>query len=778
VNSKSEKPHFKWKQRTPEQRVGRRAILRFEELTDELERDLRDIIASQESGKDLPAFNVSFVSADRLLNLDCSQGHNCTRYYNLRLLKTFRLTDSPDETYPIEPALHWIRNNKNLFEPLFRSADHLEKHSHNHFDRFCKALGAVDSLLNASTLKKPENRSESEKDADQAKVENAVAKVHDLLIEAIAAMPYKGLLPGALDHIFFTKGWQKPFTKPASFCLQFGKENELGRVWSADSDEKYKTKEDAYPLVKEAKELIPLEAFPCERRTDKDPAELGTLYIDQFINWFTLGLQPDANGADNPSPYKGANKDLKGLALPVYHFHSRNGEPVGGFEGWLVVIVDSETKETDLQSISQTLSTDGRSALLLASRSFSRRVREERMRELIEKEWTKHTTDPRSFTFEHFPEYDGWTVEKEFSAIVSKKEEHWLFAFLKNKDGIYHIYDKPPLSEEKASKQEKLSAFHDGREITHIAVWLPNLKGQAPRNQIPPLIFRKRDDTILPADHNDLVAYGFHITQSIHQIYESARLRHKVGETAGELLAQDLAHQIQHISVAISDRWMIPCTSWNRILHEVGEGRSAQLNSIIKTGYKVAPVPEIYDHVERILGLWTATKTEGLFPVNERIEQNICYLKEVLSKAASIAMSEWICSELKGITLDTSKGISHALARLRMAGKLNKMCSYENVEHIAVGKWNDSKRLINLVRLYQTIYFNAFRHATKPIDAKVKSKRPLSISLSNSSVTTPGAANRGERVIQNLAEAVQCRAEWKYENGIFIRSIQDIRQEP
>jgi len=515
----------KWKQRTPEQRVGRRAILRFEELTDELERDLRDITAAEGNSNNLPDFAVSFVSVDRLLELDCSEGHECTRYYNLRLIKTYRLTDpeKPDYEDKIAPAFHWIRKNKKLFRPLFDCADLLEKHSHNHFDKLCHALDSIDSLLNDTNQPKS--------DAERPQYEREAARIHDLLAEAIAAMPYKGLLPKALDDIFyFGSDWQRPVPGAARFRLKF----EDSKVWSADSD-RHRDEESAVTLLKQADELIPIEPFLQEwgeEKTREDTTALGELYIDQFINWFTLGITPDKTGADRKSPYQSVVKDLDGLALPAYHFHTKNGQPVGGFEGWLVLIVRPETNDEDLHRLSQKLTSNGRSAFMLACRSFSRRVREERMRELVEKEWTAHTTDLRSFTLAHFPEYDGWLAEKEQEPTTSipQIEEHWLFAFLRMDGGQFLVYDKPPDPATTADSQDKTAVFHDSSDVTHVAVWPPSRNGHTPSHDTPPLIFRKRDDTILPKTdsnegHDNLVAYGFHITQSVHQIYEAARIK-------------------------------------------------------------------------------------------------------------------------------------------------------------------------------------------------------------------------------------------------------------
>ena len=740
--------------------MRRRAILRFEELTDELERDLRDIIKPRKSCKDLPAFNVSFVSADRLLNLDCPQGHNCTRYYNLRLLKTFRLTDAPGETPSIEPALHWIRKNKNLFEPLFRSADYLEKHSHSHFDRFCQALEVLDSLLDGNNkLKGRDNRSE---------FENAAAKVHDLLIEAIAAMPYKGLLPGALDHIFFHEGWDNSFAQLPRFCLKFGDEDKPGKVWSPDCDT-YKSKKQAFTLLKQAKELIPLAAFPDRQSSHNDSHALGTLYIDQFINWFTIGLPPDIDGADNLSPYKGAGKDLRGLALPVYHFHTKEGQPVGGFEGWLVLLVDAKTKPQSLARLSKCLIRDGAAALSFACRSFSRRVREERMRELVEKEWTTHTTDPRSFTLAHFPEYDGWTVEKEPAAPVPKKEDHWLFAFLMKNGVNFEIYDKHPHSVKTANSQEVPAVFHDIREATHIAVWPPKRKGEALRDQTPPLVFRKRDDTILPSDHNDLVAYGFHITQSIHQIYEAATLKQKSEDTATNLLAQDFAHQIQHVSKAIWDRWLISPQSWDGLISKLPIEEADQL----RQHFKIAPIPGLFQHVSNILGLWSAYKLDNLFPSELRTNK-YCTLHDVLSKASALAASEWIAFRSKGWTISTPQRTRNVVEISKAAKILVEGCSIGSTQGTLVAEWEGGDEIIiGHTRLFQALYFNAFRHANASVNVRWD-PADSKLSLSNPVSDSRNSAGNGDAVIRNLAHCLGLSiTEGTIHNGVFIRSITD-----
>lgn len=508
MSSESSSPVRKWKEPTPEQRVSHRAILRFRELADEFARDLNEILRATRSDNSLeerpPNIGVYFISSDRNPDLlpDSYPDQDCCRYYNLRLLETYRLTGPDNEEIPIKPALDWIKVHFTDFEPLFRCSDHLENHQHDHYAQFERLVEAL----------KAERKSE--------KIFQLAEQVHDLIVEAISAMPYTGLLPSALDEGFRKENYLD-LTVPVQFDLKFGDKENDGKVCFPCFKKIKKV-----DLKKNPDSLISRKAF--KDNGEKQAKDLGRLYIGQFINWFTLGFDPvaDSSKMDSPYQFKGHSGDLEGLALPVFHFHDHAGEPVGGCEGWAVIHFSTDPLSAKLAktgfSMVRSKLIQAKAAFHLACRSFSRRVREERMRELIEKEWSGRVSDPRGFTLAHFNEFDGWIADSSLTLEFTNLEPHWIFCFLRQKNNTVQIYDEKQSGED-SNQHANVSKFYEPSLITHVAV-VPPLRGKLP-DWTKPLIFCKRRDTLLPPLHDDVVKYGFHITQSVHQIYEMASLK-------------------------------------------------------------------------------------------------------------------------------------------------------------------------------------------------------------------------------------------------------------
>lgn len=543
----------KWSKPTPKQRLSHRSILRFVELADQLARDLCTILLPDcerlwEQNQDAPApLGVYFVSVDRHSPLEPRSAENPTpvRYYNLRLLKTFRLTDDPDEEFRIKPVWDWIKDKKNYpaFQPLFQCADFLEEHSRDHYKLFEQCIEEANTLDALPALDAQDDR-----DSLGKQEKDIAERVHDLLVEAIAAMPYTGLLPSALDRWFYTDKWRLKTAEPVLFSLKFGDPQEPhdGKVifsYSKNWFGRYSSK--VIPLRKQETGLIPSEAFgKMPKNAAKKAAELlGGLYIKTFINWFTLGATPSVpTEKSDGSPYDQASKDIEGFALPIHHFFDRAGNQVGGFEGWVVVYDERIGNASYKRAF--TKARRNKKAVTLALRSFSRRIREERLRELIEKEWLT-TSDCHSFTLHHFQEFDGWIPEKREDFGLPCREEHWQFAFLAGKEEVFEEGKAPRI---RFTLYDKLGPSstreHDPRKITHIAVCPPFHRGGTSEPE-KPLLFRRREDTILPEDHHDLVDYGFHITQAVGQIYNAARLKEKAAQEANLQGRVSVSHSLQ-----------------------------------------------------------------------------------------------------------------------------------------------------------------------------------------------------------------------------------------
>lgn len=334
----SENPEVvrKWQQPTAKQRLSHRSILRFVELADQLARDLSTLLLPEGEEEEQEVLGVYFVSADRHRDLepDPVQGGSPLRYYNLRLLKTFRLLDDDKfEKKPIKEVWEWIKRNRNYerFTPLFKAADYLEGHSRCHYTLFAKCIEEANA----------DDRQSEKQQRDIAE------RAHDLLVEAIAAMPYMGLLPSSLDQWFYGEGWVTTRSEPVLFKLDYG----AGKVFFTPA------KIEKKPLEKDTGKLIPAEAFTkvpsgshADELIEQLRKDLGELYLKSFINWFTLGLDPAETDpvkleastviANDFSPYPQVDdqsKNIDGFALPIYHTYDKEGNPMGGFEGWAII---------------------------------------------------------------------------------------------------------------------------------------------------------------------------------------------------------------------------------------------------------------------------------------------------------------------------------------------------------------------------------------------------------------------------------------------------------
>ena len=509
--SPNQKPN--WQQQTPAQRLSNRTVLRFKIVADELCNALKSIMPEIDG--------VLFVSADRTEEID--EVRSCSppqRYYNLRLLQTCQFTNEEE----IKPLWNWLLKNADQFEVLFRLAANVENKA-NRFPRFNELI--------AEANKSP---------ADPKKLRRLKESVHDLLIEAIAVMPYTHLLPSVFDSVFFKNSWKSTNDKPYWFEFN-GKEKKV-EVWEFDGFVKQCPNNlPELDFSDRCQDLIAQGHFAAKGspKDMEDRKALGELYLNVFINDFMLGSDlknPKPIEDEWYSPYrkrKGNLKSVKGFFIPVYHFQDSKGKSAGGFEGWMIAIFN---KEPEVSAQNQPRSHN--EAFKLALRGFAQRLSWERMRELTEKDWGG-AVSPREFTLQHYQHFGGWegVPDGQISLPPVPPDEVFMFGWLdKGETMEFQIYSADPRKEAPEYIAIKIA------KITHVAVVPPAQQSRSNEASNQPFLFKIRPDTILPAEHHDLVSYGFHIARSVTIIYESACLR-EAQRTSGLLAsAHDYSKQV------------------------------------------------------------------------------------------------------------------------------------------------------------------------------------------------------------------------------------------
>lgn len=576
-------PHDEFKEpgeQTPEQRLSNRTILRFQELAKELQLEIRTIPGLLPSGYKIKENGVLFVSADRSERyrfdeegrksaVERAEQRGVARYYNLRLLRCFRFINSDWQ----KDLWEAIKDHVLDFECLFIAAS-IFGETANRFMDFKNAVAAAD-------------------DPD------APLRAHDLLIDAIAVFPYTGLLPGALDP---KPGVEWNSVMPPRWFEVCGVDSVYRCSLKSFAsftilDEELKCPGEDAPEL-ETKQLIYRNSDFHERD------RLEKLYLN-FIDHFTLARKPE-----EWKPFVDASriegKVLEGFAVPLYDFWDSEGNPIGGFEGWLVVAVEEDTESdaskdmpvsaggqevVDAEPTPKGPAPDEEKQLLSILRikafneavhKFALQVSDERMRELVESEGRK-STSAECFAFDNYSHFGGWCGQEIVDA------GHHITGLVMSGEFVQFGF----LNGESAStgKPGKLqwTPTSAPKEIEHVAIQLPSGRRLAGNNivETPIFILRRRRDTVLPADVEDLNDYGVHLARSFKDLHEAAKLRKKDRERGRIDEWATFGHEMKHVAAALSGRWFV----------QPGKGGEIP-------GHAIAPVPELIAGAGSMIYLW------------------------------------------------------------------------------------------------------------------------------------------------------------------------------
>jgi hypothetical protein len=381
----------KWQQPSDKQRLeDPRTILRVQELARDLRHDLNALplfAGRHHSGED-QIKKVLFVGRDQNRSLKSRKP-----FYNARLLVTFNFDHEANKVWE---WLQWLAGHKStttasdepkgsllkeVFEPLFDATAAVKKEAQSRQSEFDKFEAAIIDKLSE------ERGTEQERKAD----------VHNSLIEAVATLPYRGLLLSLFEDAF--KRPEQP-----QCCWFFGLETGL-RIHKAD-------------LFIGKKFLFERSQTPMEFPHDV-PAYLSAqlnLLFTAFLNPFLRGDMPIAHPGQRTKenlwgcPYEPSKMELNGFVVPAYEIWSETrNEWQGGSAGWVVVFAGEHFQVPSVRdSKYRDRCIDSWNGFVRANRHFVQAVRQARLRELALGKYDPSTNEVDTFLQHHLHHLIGW----------------------------------------------------------------------------------------------------------------------------------------------------------------------------------------------------------------------------------------------------------------------------------------------------------------------------------------------------------------------------------
>ena len=351
----TEKPD--WQTPRDTQILSDRTVLRFQQIGNLLEEDLRSLDGFAELNK------VIFAQRDWL------HTSKDARFYNANFCTTYRLTDSAltaivtDLTSALDKKPTSLVTDA-ILGKLFIAYDTLTgKPKADSYNAFTKAL-------------KPGNGNQLEID-----------KAHELLIEAASVIPYQGQLPTAFDghcgehlgaHWFSgPDGIDDSWTCLCGPQLKFSvPSNQSG--WT--------------------KLVWPKPALSLHSTIDADLVPL----LDDFLNPLLMGFTPAKQSPAYENRQK-ANK-VSGLAFPCYEERS-DDHFQGAFLGWIFLVFSTESPPAAL--------TSSWDAFRFAVNHFADRIQEAIIEEILGEYGANHAgrSPEEAFAF-YLPRVEGWKVNE------------------------------------------------------------------------------------------------------------------------------------------------------------------------------------------------------------------------------------------------------------------------------------------------------------------------------------------------------------------------------
>jgi hypothetical protein len=398
MSTTTEKPPDDLSRMTPRQQVSNRSILRIQQLSDDLRKDLNRMDIFQQLGG---VREVLFAAIDH------RRSNHQDTWYNFRLCATCGLD---------EEAIRVLKDDihSRAAESLFRLAkDAWDPHTSANHTTFLNEL-------------------ENDNKNDQRR-----EKALDQLLIALAVVPYQGVLVSLLEEAFFGKtpeiqnqtqaGTQRKPIHRACFFAPVGNNPGEFSVRNFDCFQIgkliFKRKWDDF-------RIDPTNVPPQEGEYIKK-------LFEDFLLPFTRGawLRKVGNiSTQNTTKSERHDQDVYGFAVPAYDAHCPDEGWRGGMTGWLIVFLQ---KPSRVKSFFSWRNFWGRKRQLDHSwshftdlvRTYVRRVREANIRDLLEDyaEPDGIHEQPREYFLKHLHQVIG------FETLASAKAQQLGEEVLKDK---------------------------------------------------------------------------------------------------------------------------------------------------------------------------------------------------------------------------------------------------------------------------------------------------------------------------------------------------------
>jgi len=358
-----------WKTMSEEQALSNRSILRVQQLSNELKKDLNALPLF--AARTRTVGKVFFAAVDPAYKLNRER----RRWYNFRLTNSY--------SFPLQ-VQEWLLDDLTRideFRPLFESPGREDRTTRASFAAFSDAV--------------------SNRDWSHA---------YDQFIVALAVIPYRGVLLSLFEDAFDsrilrTSQYAAHTTAPA-LCRFFSGTLDAMSLWRFDGFQFSKRR----LFTKRQEEL---------RLRNKDDKSLRPLF--RIILPLTRGLEPAPTG-DSPyppepgfagiSPIAASASSIKmaGFVVPACDAFT-DGRWAGGMAGWMVALFESPLEEF---SVSHNDTKDRRftwHAFTNLMSTYVRRVREAHMFDLLE-EYAElpDQPEPRLYFREHVHHLIGWKI--------------------------------------------------------------------------------------------------------------------------------------------------------------------------------------------------------------------------------------------------------------------------------------------------------------------------------------------------------------------------------
>lgn len=332
---------------TVRQRLGNGTIVQFQLLADALRDDVNTLPLFQDQTANVAT--VLFASYDNEFRNNSSAPDKDPRYYKNRLCATFQF---PDEVWKWLNTSQGCERFATLFDVTVGNA---------RFDQFCAAVNR--------------NRKED---------------AHELLLDAIARVPYNGIL---LSRFHEAVRHHEPSESPNT-CIWFEGSEQAGFTFYqfesfTQGSRLFHKKQDEmmfHPSVAHAQGL-------------------NTLFTE-FINPFTRGTEPLSAPSSKGWPYDSPTEPFHAFVVPAYDRWELNHWS-GSMAGWLVFICHKAILTRTLPS----LATSSWAGFTRAVRHFMREMRRARLNEFLEQfvhTDLEHSSDPPIYFRQHVHQITGW----------------------------------------------------------------------------------------------------------------------------------------------------------------------------------------------------------------------------------------------------------------------------------------------------------------------------------------------------------------------------------